>query len=291
MVKRKTRSSKPRSIKLKRRSRKRKGYPVMYRVNNVLDTSISVRGMLKYLGLAVSFLVVFFCIFMLGRASVDGLAVSDVSSEQGQLSGETRQFVKSDDSAGDADVEKQDVSQVSADEDVTDLPGQVDQEEYEDGEPVNSLYRPAETVLDEEEDGSGEERLVSSCTNRVAEFDYNYSSVDIVVSNFQRELKGDNWGTVTAVKLSITNREECTIINPTKVKIKMNAKGKGSVWWDDDVFLPDSFSHMLPGTTVEEIIPIHVSYSDVYSEKDFRLTVFDDYGIPIGTFKEYITLP
>ena len=94
---------------------------------------------------------------------------------------------------------------------------------------------------------------------------------------------------MTSLKLTVTNNEPCTIINPTQVKIKLNNKGKGSVWWDDEVFLSSAFRNMKPGDSVTEIVPIHVSYADIYTEKEFKLVLFDDYDIEIGTFKEYMT--
>jgi len=115
--------------------------------------------------------------------------------------------------------------------------------------------------------------------------------VGIDVSNFQRELRGDNWASLSSLKLTITNCESCTLINPTMVKIKMNARGKGSVWWDDDIYLSEEFKNMYPGKSVSAVIPVHVSYSDIYSEKHFQLALFDDYDIHMGTYQEFITFP
>jgi cytoskeletal protein RodZ len=290
MVRRKIRSkSKAKSIKLKRRS-KRSSYKNNKNslhsfnrdIDRFLDKTVSVRNLLKYSCLTLAFIIVFLSVFMLGRFSVSS-SEPDNPAQSSQLSGQTTQTIKSNpdpDNSNTAEVEEEPEEEIE-EPTIT----SIDMLEANNGEEEEENQ---EEVYEEEEEPE-EEIEEPSCKNKVAGFDYSYTKVPISVSNFNKETKGDNWASLTSLKLTVTNNEPCTIINPTRIKIKLNAKGKGSVWWDDDVFLPDSFRHMLPGTTVSEIIPIHVSYSDIYSEKDFRLTLFDDYDISIGTFKEYIT--
>ncbi len=288
MVKRNIRSkSRTRSITLKKRSKnaKRRSAYLAYRTNSVLDTSVSVRNMLKFSGIALACIIVFVCIFMLGRISATDSITESASSDTHQLSGETKQVVKNN--SDNTEKESSDESQETEKKETNRSISVVNLSETEDNE---KPYEP-EIVYTVATDAYEPEPIVEQCRNKVAIFDHNYTNIAISASNFQRELKGNNWATITSLKLSITNNEKCTIINPTKVKIKMNPKGKGSVWWDDDVSLSDSFDNMLPGATVTEIIPVHVSYSDIFSEKDFRLTVFDDYDIQMGTFKKYIILP
>ncbi|MBW2963958.1 hypothetical protein KY363_00725 [Candidatus Woesearchaeota archaeon] len=293
MVSRKIRSrSKPISIKLKKSSRnaRRRGYYSSYSSSSFLDQTFSIRSVLKYSGIVLGFAIVLFCVFMLGRVSAnDPKAVAEI--ETSQLSGQTKQVVKDDVSAvTEPQAPSETTKSANSTGSLANLSGDKEdtfKTEYKDGVLVVDVGEPAA----DEADDDGDADQASSCTPKAAGFDYNYTNVLIEVSNFQRELKGDNWGSIDSLKLTITNNEACTIINPTKIKIKMNPKGKGSVWWDDDVFLSDSFKRMQPGKTVTEIVPVHVSYSDIYSEKDFRLTVFDDYDIAMGTFKKYITLP
>ena len=125
---------------------------------------------------------------------------------------------------------------------------------------------------------------------KVAEFGFNYSKVFADVSHLQTKTRDTNWATLESLVLTVRNDESSTIINPTKIKIKLNNKGKGSVWWDDEVWLPDSFKNLRPGQEVTEVIPVHVSYSDIYQEKDFRLVVLDDYDVPMVYVKKIITL-
>ena len=274
--------SKIKSIQLKRRirkSRRNSSYSPHSSWSNFLDKDVPVRSLVKYSGITLAFVIVLLSVFLLGRVSVDSDDKVGSADDSMQLSGETKQTVKSGadketatDSVETEEIEEEDIEVANLSD------PEVDEQEYE--------YR----VADDEDVEEDTETVVSSCTNTVAGFDYSYTNVDVDVSNFNKELKGDNWGSITSLKLTITNNEPCTIINPTKVKIKMNPKGKGSVWWDEDSFLPDTFRHMLPGATVSEIISVHVTYSDIYSEKDFRLTVVDDYDIPISTITEYMTL-
>ena len=298
MVKRRVRSkSKSRSIQLKKRSRRpgrtRYSYSSTFSAfDKFLDRNVSVRSLLKYSSITVAFILVLAFVFMLGRLSVDASGSMDSAGESVQLAGQTSQVMKSgaadndDSSVGDATGEE-------TEEDVSDI-GEMnlsdpedDAEASEEGTENEGSDNVEGKKADEE---SGEDVEESECSLKHAEFDYTYRLVDISVSNFNKEVRGENWATVTALKLTITNNEHCTIINPAQIKIKLNNRGKGSVWWDDEVFLPKSFLGMKPGETVSEIVPVHVSYSDIYSEKDFRLTVFDEYGIEIGTFKDYITL-
>lgn len=295
MVSRKLRSrSKPISIKLKKNSRsaRRNSYYSSYSSAGFLDHSISVRSILKYLGIVLGFFIVLLCVFMLGRVSAkDSESASAIESSP--LSGQTKQVAKDNTLAADSGSKATSESKDSANSTVAlaNLSGESENEfktEYKDGVLVVNMGEPADEDLTAD---YPVEEDTESCTPKVAGFDYNYTNVVIDVSNFQRELKGDNWGAITSLKLTVTNNERCTIINPTKIKLKMNPKGKGSVWWDDDVFLSDSFKRMQPGKSVTEVVTVHVSYSDIYSEKDFRLSVFDDYDIAMGTFKKYITLP
>lgn len=300
MVKRKVKS-KARSIQLKRRSRKTKrkvarsrSYGHSKSWNDFLDQEISVRSLVKYSSITLAFVLVLVVVFMLGRVSVDAAEAATGDERSLQLSGQTKQVAKDgvdvqEDAMGSEDVEE-DSSEDDESSDVSNLSETEDAEFDSDSqvyvyEPVGSAYEEAgdETVDEEDVDDS------PGCTDKVAGFDYAYTKIGISVSNFQRENRGDNWASITSLKLTVTNNEDCTVVNPTRIKIKMNPKGKGSVWWDDDVYLPDSFRNMHPGKTVTEIIPVHVSYSDIYSEKDFRLALFDDYDIHMNTYKDYIT--
>jgi cytoskeletal protein RodZ len=295
MVKRKAKSRRPKSkvksIQLKRRARKNRRVSRSYSPysgwNNFLDKSVPMRSLLKYSGITLAFILVLLAVFMLGRISVNDNDSPGSAEQPMQLSGQTKQTIKSNpepENHNSNEIEAEDTEEGEATEEAEEYIDVTESPEPENSNDVEYEYRAAD---EDEEEGAPEE---DSCKKTVAGFDYTYTLVDVSATNFNKELKGDNWGSITALKLTITNNEPCTIINPTKIKIKLNPKGKGSVWWDDDLFLPDSFKHMLPGTTVSEILPIHVTYSDIYSEKDFRLTVFDDYDIPIHTIKEYMTL-
>jgi hypothetical protein len=252
-------------------------------MNRLLDTAVSVRSILKYGGIVLAFAVIFVSVFMLGRISASDDVPAPVQKST-ELSGQTKQVPK--------DAAEEVTSAV-----VTNPVETTQEEEYPEPatleKPAQKETADAEPVVEDvvETVPEATKPLPPPCENTVAGFDYAYRNVVVDVSNFQRDLKGDNWGTLTSLKLTITNNETCTIINPTKAKLKLNPKYKGSVWWDDDVFLPDSFQHMMPGQTISEVIGVHASYSDIYSEKDFKLTVFDDYDIAMGTFKTYITLP
>lgn len=295
MVKRRVRS-KSKGIQLRRRSVRsssvRHSMGVSGVIDGFLDRSVSVRSLVKYSGITVAFILIFAFVFFLGRLSVDAEVQEDFVSDNVELSD------------GDQDV----MSSGPGDEDDTDVSGADENNETEDDE-VGEMNlsdsddaageegaseggeREGDVVVEgeDEDDADGADDEEPECTPRHAEFDYTYRLVDIDVSNFNKDIRGDNWATIESLKLTITNNERCTIINPTQIKIKINNRGKGSVWWDDEVFLPKTFLSMKPGETVSEIVPVHVSYADIYSEKDFRLTVFDDYGIEIGTFKDYIT--
>jgi hypothetical protein len=262
---------------LSRRSRYSPGFFSSYRISRLLDTEVSVRIVLKYVGIFLAFAIIFFSVFMLGRISADGSAGQPVQ-KQTQLSGQTKQVIKSEAAEEPAPLVVEEPSSAEVVEDAPDAD--------EPAAPV--VEEPVTSVQEVVHDTAP---LPLPCQDTVAGFDYNYRNVIVDVTDFQRDLKGDNWATVTSLKLTVTNNETCTIINPTKLKLKLNPKYKGSVWWDADQFLPESFQHMMPGQTVSEIISVHASYSDIYSEKDFKLTVFDDFDIAMGTFKKYITLP
>ena len=262
---------KSRSIQLKRNSRrasrrKRYSYRRAAKLSDFLDRTISVRSIMKYSSLTLAFILVLGFVFILGRMSVSNDSSTDDAADTAHLSGETTHVVKETE-----DAEDKEEKLVDLDPDIVNLS---DNESDEETEEENKR-------ADEEED--------TDCNPGVAGFDYSYKHVTLEVTNFNKEIRGENWASLESLKLTVTNNEPCTIINPTQIKIKLNEKGKGSVWWDDEVFLPDSFKNMKPGETVSEIIPIHVSYADIYSEKDFRLTLFDDYDIAIATFKDYMT--
>lgn len=264
---------------LARRSRYSNGLFNRYRMSRLLDTEISVRNVLKYGGIVLAFAIIFVSVFMLGRISADD-SPDQPAQKQTQISGQTKQVIKSE----------------TAEEltpSVVDDPSPVEEidDSQEAEEPLDPVVEDTSRPAPVQEKIPESDPVPPPCQNTVAGFDYAYRNVIVDVSNFQRELKGDNWATLSSLKLTVTNNETCTIVNPTKIKLKLNPKFKGSVWWDEDQFLPESFQHMMPGQTVSEVIAVHASYSDIYSEKDFKLSVFDDYDIAMGTFKSYITLP
>ncbi|MFC1741925.1 hypothetical protein ACFL3V_05295 [Nanoarchaeota archaeon] len=292
MAKRKMRH-KPRTIQLKSRSRKARrrsshSFGSIRSVNRALDHTVSVRSILKYSGITLAFVIVLISVFMLGRISLSSDDSDTLPAQTQELSGETKAVAK--------ESEAENNSTTAAEDD--DNPEETDSEEEEDDIPEVDVVNLSEsedndTDIDDEFEEADYEEVIetveSECRPVVAGFDYNYNNVEVAVTDFKRFKRGDNWASLESLKLTITNNEKCTIINPNKIKIKLNSRGKGSVWWDDDVHLPDSFKRMLPGDSVSEVISVHVSYSDIYSEKDFKLTVFDDYDIAISTFKKYIT--
>jgi hypothetical protein len=257
-----------------------------YSFSRALDTTVSVRSIVKYSVLVLVFLIVLGSVFLLGRVS----AKPDPSGmSSAQLSGQTKQTAK----------QSADVENLSADKVVSDPDPSEDVEEVDADVPDNArviITRP-EPAVDKGEKPLAEETEVTetpdpvvgeSCTYSHAPFDYNYTKVNFSVSNFNKDVRGDNWGTITSLKLTVTNNEKCTIINPTQLKIKLTAKGKGSLWWDDEVFLPETFKRITPGGTATDTITVHVSYSDIYGEKELKATLFDDYDIPMSTVKKYM---
>jgi hypothetical protein len=246
-----------------------------------LDHHISVRTLLKFLGITALFIIILLAVFMLGKMSATSKENKTVNTNtETPLSGETKQTIKSEpviEDVNESDViEHTDPVAPPVEE-----PKQPEVTEEKETAPVVETKAPPAVVPEPEE---------PYCENTVAQFDFKYSKVNMTVSDMQKELRGDNWGTITSMKITVTNRELCIIVNPTQIKIKLNVKGKGSVWWDDEVFLPDSFKHMMPGATVTEVVPVHVSYSDVYGEKDLKVSLFDDYDITMATERKIMKI-
>lgn len=283
------RNSRNRIKRIKIKSRRSSYRPRSREFTNVLDLNISVRTLVRYVGTFLAFVIVLSAVFLLGRLSAD---TSNHDSVTAQLSGETRQVQKE----GTVELEQQEeeIESTPLDEEILEEEDDPPEDETEE-DPVEYVYEPVVSGSDDyistDEDDIEETDDEEDCTPKTAQFDYNYTSIDVSASNFQRTLKGDNWATIDSFLLTITNNEECTIVNPHQIKIKLNNKGKGSIWWDDEVFLPESFKKMKPGETKSEIIPVHVSYSDILSEKDFKVYVFDEYDIVMNIYKDYITLP
>jgi hypothetical protein len=288
--KRKAKPVKKKNIRLKTassRNRRPKRHSVsrnrsFHDFGTILNRQVRVGTLLRYSGIVLAFLAVLLIVFLLGR-----LSAADDSPEKGTtITGNAKQTVKSGSAeletpASGTDPEETVVeANLSADEGIDEeLPAEEAEEYIYETAPVVGHGATAAEDDDEPE-----------CDAKNAEFDYEYSNVAISVTDFKTEKKGDNWAVINSLELSITNNEDCTIVNPTQVKMKLNNKGKGATWWDDEVFLPDSFRKMKPGDTVTETITVHVTYADIYMEKEFRLYVFDDYGIEMGVFKKYLTL-
>ena len=246
---------------------------------SLLDRSISLRVILKYSIIILLFLIILGSVFMFGRISA-GAKMPAAAAVNTQLSGQTKQVEKVVD-----DVTYEEPVQVPVASPKEVEPEVNDSKVKEDANITNS-----DDALVPSRERLSIEKPEVPCANKVAEFDYKYTKINSTVSDFVKEVKGENWATITSLKLTVTNNENCIIVNPTQIKIKLNPKGKGSIWWDDEVFLPDSFKHMLPGTSVSETVPVHVSYSDIYSEKDLKVSLFDDYDIVMATFKKLVTI-
>ncbi len=250
-----------------------------YRYRAFLDSTISVGSLLKYSGITLAFIIILTSVFLLGRVSVD----DDITGQSTQLSGQTKQILKTDIEEKEPETKINTTKPVAQD---------VIEDEVEDVEPeIESVEKKVENVTEPETEKPGSQNVsldIPVCKPEEPGFDYKYTDINVTVSDFKKELKGDNWATLAYVTLTLTNNEDCLIVNPTRVKVKLNPRGKGSVWWDDDIFLSDAFKRMTPGKTVSEEIPVHVSFSDIYSEKEFKLVVLDDYDITMATFRQYM---
>ena len=257
-------------------------------IGRFLDRQVSVRLLLKYSGIVLAFIAILIFVFLLGRFSVAD--ENDVGTNTILSSSKQTMKTDSSDIRGSLQVKETVSSQETGIDDAS-------SENYIDTDvnnrnsdvPEEYVYETAPVVVGGSVDAPALGEVVE-CEPKNVEFDHKYTNVLIDVSDFRTERKGDNWAVITSLTLSVTNNEECVIISPTQIKIKMNNKGKGSTWWDDEVFLPDSFKRMKPGDSVTETIPVHVSYADIYMEKDFRLYLLDEYGIEIGIFKDDIKL-
>ena len=252
------------------------------RWNEFLDRTISVRTLLKYTAIVLLFFLVVGSSFLLGR-----LTSSDPSPDA-KLSGAPVQDLKQTEVEEDEvdDSPEPSASLDSSDEETDD----VDEQEAvyrvaSDDEPVEEYRFEAESPSAATQPPASENVPLT-----VAEFGYEYSKVGIEVSELEKLERGTNWASVESIKLTVKNGEPGTIINPTRIKIKINPKGKGSNWWDDEVFLPESFKHMKPGDEVSDTVKVHVSFSDIYSEKDFQVVVLDDYDVPIAWYKKVLTI-
>jgi hypothetical protein len=253
-----------------------------YSFSRALDVTVSVRSILKYSALVLVFVIILGSVFVLGRISAKPSQAT--SMQTAQLSGQMKQVSKPVD-----DAQTKTQAPVAK------------PEESADPEPADNLppdtqvviTRP-EPVVEQGEQPLPEENTIPSpvvetpCFPKHAVFDYNYTKVNFTLSNFNKDVRGDNWATITSVKLTVTNNEPCTIINPTQLKIKISPKGKGSNWWDDEVFIPETFTRIAPGGTVTDTVAVHVSYSDIYGEKELKATLFDDYDIAMSTVKKYL---
>ncbi|MBI5880824.1 hypothetical protein HZB90_01705 [archaeon] len=189
-----------------------------YSFSRALDTTVSIRSILKYSALVLVFVIIFGSVFLLGRISAKPSQAT--SMQTAQLSGQMKQVSKPVD-----DVQTKTQAPV------------VTPEESADPKPADDLppdtqvviTRP-EPVVEQGEQPLPEENTIPSpvvetpCFPKHAVFDYNYTKVNFTLSNFNKDVRGDNWATITSVKLTVTNNEPCTIINPTQLKIKINPK-------------------------------------------------------------------
>lgn len=265
----------PKGIRLKiRPNREIKNKVYVYSPGEILDKTISVRTLLKFAGIILLFLAILLSVFLLGKASVSTEKINE----------NTVTTVPEPEIVNEGELEKEKVNEEQNKENLTEA------ETEEDAEIEEEEKSEEEITAENRTEEKNETKNETICENKVAEFDYPYKQVAINVSNFNKEKRGENWATISSLKLTITNNEECTIINPTQIKIKINNKGKGSIWWDYEGHLPETFERMKPGQTITEIVPVHVSYSDVYSEKELKIAVFDDYDMQMTVFKQYIMI-
>ena len=240
--------------------------------NKLLDRTITVRTLLKYSTIVLLFVLVVSSAFLLGRASARSNTLS--SQQVTELSSDPSDAPEIDAAA---ELEEAPVKDTDNSEE--------DKKDTEEPAPIEEVAEVEEYYFEAEPEPKTEPIKL-----KIAEFGFNYSKVFADATDFQKNEKGVNWATLESLRLTIRNDEDSTIINPTRIKIKMNNKGKGSVWWDDEVWLSDSFKDLRPGQEATEIIPVHVSYSDIYQEKDFRLVVLDDYDVPIVYVKKIMVL-
>ncbi len=242
-------------------------------LDSFLDKTVTVRSLLKYSAIVLLFLLVVGSAFMLGRISrsavgPDTVELSSYSTKEAEEAVEQEPEHPKIEKEAELEEPDQPVEYRVADED----------EEKD-------LIQPQEQFFEAEP-----ELVEESVELKVADFGFEYSNVEISIADIVKEGRGANWASVESLKLTVRNQEDHTIINPTRIKMKINPKGRGSNWWDDEVFLPDSFKNLKPGEQVSENIDVHVSFSDIYEEKDFQLVVLDDYDVPIAWYKKIMII-
>lgn len=235
--------------------------------NNILEKTITVKDLLLYAGYGLGVIVLLFIIvlipFMIGRASVDcnSLCTESSLNKTAKVSAATSLI--------------NEIAEESEEEAETETV----EEEVVEEEPEEE---PEEEVVEEEveEEEYDENARYLRTDPRVAT---SYSDIDIDLLDFDYEMRGADWGTISNVKIIITNNQQKIVI-PYTLKMKIyNVGDSASDWWDDEINLRDHLNIIVPGGYKQLTLDSHVSFSETDVKKRLSIHLFDEVGKSMGS--------
>jgi hypothetical protein len=118
---------------------------------------------------------------------------------------------------------------------------------------------------------------------------YDYRYVNAYIDDIDYEVKGDDWGTVTSLKITVENLEKVSV-HPSAVKARLYVVGEEGNWWDLEEDVPALMTQLLPKQSVAQTFEAHISYSGLDSEKTLKVAVYDQYDKKMAEVVKKFTL-
>jgi len=111
-----------------------------------------------------------------------------------------------------------------------------------------------------------------------------YTKVDVLLADFEYELKTDIWGKITKIKLTIKNGES-KIILPYSVEVSVWNQGEPSPEWKGEIIQINNLVPYLTGNNQRSLYinPEGLSFNEITGDKMIELIVKDEIGKVIAS--------
>lgn len=110
---------------------------------------------------------------------------------------------------------------------------------------------------------------------------FEYKNVGVYIGAVNHVKKGDDWGTVTSIEVTIENLEKVSI-NPAKVKARLYKTGEEADWWDLEEDVPALMRNLAKKSSVKHTFESHISYSGLSEDKTLKVVLYDQYNQKMG---------
>ncbi|MBI4739337.1 hypothetical protein HY772_07370 [Candidatus Woesearchaeota archaeon] len=241
-----------------------------------LDKQISIRALVRNVIVVLLILAILAAVFLLGRWSAlssskdsQNLTITSLNSNTVMQKGTAKPTMNVSENAAKASVGAPNAS----------VPKEENKTAIAPEEASAAQMKPSVTNV----------TATPSTTPEKAGEGFEYKSVGVYIGEVKHLKKGDDWGTVTSIEVTVENLEK-VLVYPVKVKARLYKAGEEGNWWDMEEDVPALMTQLASKASAKYTFETHISYSGLTEEKTLKVVVFDQYNQKMGDVIKTVTL-